>query len=416
MDALEQTRDLSDQLVKVARQVRVLERLAWPSHVVANFLDGHRRGRHRLPDMEAVVPVDGDVHAALINLARMADQSERPEDALLARTALSYADGVRMVASAGTPAFTELSRAIYGAPDDPVPGAVVTHAALARRVLAMTDVAAATREHEDDRLCLSAEAVRDAMLPRIDAVFGEGTIDVKIDPSLGAKAAASMRRVRLRGGTCFSEADIDQLLEHEVFVHAATAKNGSEQPIVTALSLGAPRTTATQEGLATFAELITGAMDVSRLRRIALRILGVQHALEGADFVELFRFFLDAGQSDEESAQSAARIFRGTAAGLRGHAFTKDTVYLAGLFAAHTFFRRAIIEGRLELLPRLFAGRMTLADVVRLDDAFAAGRIVPGQILPRWLADPRRLAAYLAFSAATNPIDLDDVELLALSV
>ena len=36
--------------------------------------------------------------------------------------------------------------------------------------------------------------------------------------------------------------------------------------------LGAPRTTRTQEGLATFAEIITGAIDISRLRRIALRV------------------------------------------------------------------------------------------------------------------------------------------------
>lgn len=415
MDPLERTRELSDLLVRVARQVRVLDRLAWPAGQVAEFLAAYRRGQLQVPQGEAVAPVEEGVLVTLHDIERRASASEAVEDALLAATARSYADGVRLVAAAGTPAFTELSRAMYGAPDDLVHGAALTHAALAHRVLAMSETASATQAREEERLCLSAEHVRDAMLPRMDAMFGAGGLEVKIDASLGAKAAASMRRVRLRGGACFSEADIDQLLEHEVFVHAATARNGAEQPLLTALSLGAPRTTATQEGLATFAELITGAMDVSRLRRIALRILGVEHALGGADFVEVFRFFLAAGQSEEESAQSAARIFRGAAGGARGHAFTKDTVYLAGLFATHTFFRRALVEGRLELLPRLFAGRLTLADVVRLDEAFAAGRIVPGRALPRWIADPRRLAAYLVFSAATNPIDLDDVDLLALS-
>ena len=46
------------------------------------------------------------------------------------------------------------------------------------------------------------------------------------------------------------------------------------------MSLGSPRTTKTQEGLATFAELITSSIDLARLRRIALRIPAVHMGLE----------------------------------------------------------------------------------------------------------------------------------------
>ncbi len=324
MTRREDIRELSDRLVRVARQVRVLDRLGWPRHVVVAFLEGHRRGDTRGPEIEAVPPVVGQALPELLQIERAA-AGDLPEHRLVAATARSYADGVRMVMSAGTADFTEYSRLLYGAPGDRVHGADVTHAELARRVLDMTDPTLASSALADDHVCLTAEYVRDAMTQRIDAAFGPGQIEVKVEPDLGAKAAASVRRVRLRAGTCFSEADIDQLLEHEVFVHAATARNGAEQPLLTSLSLGAPRTTATQEGLATFAELITGAMDVSRLRRIALRILAVQHALDGADFVEVFRFFMGAGQSDEESAYSAARIFRGAHGAGSGNAFTKDT-------------------------------------------------------------------------------------------
>ena len=61
-------------------------------------------------------------------------------------------------------------------------------------------------------------------------------------------------------------------------------------------------------------------------------------ALDGADFIELFTFFLDAGQWEEESVKSVQGIFRGGA--VKGVVvFTKDAVYLQGLIEVHTFLR-----------------------------------------------------------------------------
>ena len=102
-----------------------------------------------------------------------------------------------------------------------------------------------------------------------------------------------------------------QLLEHEALVHSATKRNGRAQPLLTSLGLSAPRTTATQEGLATLAELITDTMDLVRLRRIALRIKGLDAGLSGADFLQVFDIFRQGGQPDAEAFRSAARIFRG---------------------------------------------------------------------------------------------------------
>lgn len=59
-------------------------------------------------------------------------------------------------------------------------------------------------------------------------------------------------------------------------------------------------------------------------------------ALHGANFIEVFRFFLDQGQTEAESFTSTMRVFRG-APTTGGHAFTKDTVYLHGLLSVHTF-------------------------------------------------------------------------------
>ncbi len=104
------------------------------------------------------------------------------------------------------------------------------------------------------------------------AMFGEGQMNVVSDPRLTSKAAAGAERVRIREGVTFTANEVRQLIEHEIYVHTATAKNGRLQPHFKSFGLGSPRTTCTQEGIATFAELITATMDLSRLRRIALRI------------------------------------------------------------------------------------------------------------------------------------------------
>src|SRR4029079_9687951 len=169
--------------------------------------------------------------------------------------------------------------------------------------------------------------------------------------------------------------------EHEAFVHSLTALNGRGQPLLQSLALSSPRTTATQEGLATFAEQITGSIDIERMKRVSLRIEAVAHALDGANFVDVFRYFLDAGQHPPESFSSTQRVFRGVPL-TGGCAFTKDTVYLRGLIGVHTFFRSALRERKLLLCGCVFAGKMTLADVQRFEPLFDSGDSGPAVLLP----------------------------------
>ncbi|HEX5168092.1 MAG TPA: tyrosine/phenylalanine carboxypeptidase domain-containing protein, partial [Cyclobacteriaceae bacterium] len=197
---------------------------------------------------------------------------------------------------------------------------------------------------------------------------------------------------------------------HEAFVHTATQLNGKKQPNLKSLGLGAPRTTRTQEGIAVLAELITNSMDIHRLRRIALRVIAVKMALDGANFIEVFKYFLNEGQSEEESVRSAQRIFRsGDVKG--GIVFTKDAVYLQGVLEVHTFFRAAIRDNKPNLVRNLFAGRLTVADALRLEPLFDSGWLIPPVYQPRWAADLRRLAAMMAYSAFISNIKLDRVYL-----
>jgi uncharacterized protein (TIGR02421 family) len=409
MPITERARQLDTALCAIAPSVKVLSRLSWPESAIHEFLHSWRRGEPRAP--EVAYPANGLPVDAQRELERIRDSADPddPLEAYLRATAASYAQAVQLVNSAGTPAFLELSRSLYGDPYARLPGTHLTHFEAAQQLLDITAPWAAACHGQEQLSCMTAEHVRAEIQSRIDPFFTEHPIQIVIDPRLTSKAAAAARRIRIRGRASYTEADIDQLLEHEAFIHSATALNGRLQPIQ-AFGLAAPRTTATQEGLATIAELITGSMDLSRLRRLALRIIAVKHVIEGADFVEVFRYFLRAGQSEDESARSAARVFRGGNP-RGGIAFTKDVVYLHGLIGVHTFFRRAIFESRIELIPRLFAGRVTLGDVLRLDSAFEDGDLVPGRYITHWAADARRLAAHLSFSLILNRIKLENVDL-----
>jgi uncharacterized protein (TIGR02421 family) len=402
-----------EALCAVGPRIKVLSRLSWPEHVVEEFLADWRRGQPTLPNVE--YPRDDYFDVAQDALIHIQNKTQGVDDPLyryVHDTADSYAHAAELLNAAGTPRFLEISRDLYGDPYDRVPGTRLTHFETAAQLLDVTDSLRAASAHEEDLVCLTAESVRDEIQHRTDPFFGEHKLEIVVDANLASKAAASAQRIRIRGRTSFSSADIEQLIEHEAFIHSATSINGRLQRL-RCFSLAAPRTTPTQEGLATLAELITGSMDISRLRRLALRIGGVKRAIEGADFIDVFRYFLDYGQTEDESARSAMRVFRG--GDPRGRvAFTKDVVYLHGLIGVHTFLRRAISDGRVELIPRLFAGRLTLGDVIRLGPAFDSGDLTPGRYIAPWASDPRRLAAYLAFSLVLNRINIGNVQLESL--
>jgi uncharacterized protein (TIGR02421 family) len=245
---------------------------------------------------------------------------------------------------------------------------------------------------------------------RLDDYFMQDEVEVVVDPAMSAKAAAGAKRVRIQGGALFSDLDLAQLLNHEAFIHAATSLSGRQQPHLRVLGLGSPRTTRTQEGLAVFSELITYSIDLVRLRRVALRAIAVDAALAGADFIDVFRIYLEGGQSENDAYNSAQRVFRG--GDVHGRvAFTKDGAYLEGLLLVQTFLRKAIADERPELIPILFAGRMTLGDVVELEPLFATGVLSRARYLPDWITGLRQLSAYLAYSLVSGRIRMDLVEL-----
>lgn len=402
--------ELERQIVTETADLRILSTLAWPSAMLESFLASWRRGNPKLPEPPRLVPAGLDrLVRAMTSVMQRAPRGH-PVGDLLWRTAWSYRSAARMLLGVGTAEFTRRSIELYGRPDRIRPTQGWSDLDAAEYLLQKTSGLLASSVMPTAGESMTDLELAAALRQRIDRVFRDDPIEVVVTPDLAARASASSERVRLRQGAVFNALDLDQLFEHEVMVHAATMANGQRQPYFNVLGLAAPRTTRHQEGLATFAEIVTGAMDLARLRRIALRVRGVTMALDGADFIDVFRMFLNEGQSEEEGAQSAMRVFRG--GDLRGGiAFTKDGAYIGGLVEVHTFLRIAVRDGRPELIRNLFAGRMTVKDVIEIDPAFRAGLFTGPHYLPTWAADLRRLTAMLSFEAFTSMVDLDTVSL-----
>jgi uncharacterized protein (TIGR02421 family) len=398
----ERLRQWDERLVRLARDIQILGPLSWPDTVEEAFFAA---GGAALPRPPVVTVDHRDTIAALGALCDDIDGAD-PVGAFLIRTAESYRAAAEMLQSAHTPAFTARSVAIYGAPGQPIVPGAPTHLDAARHFIAATVSAPLGQP----RPTLTAEAAAAWLQERIDRHFTDAPLPVVLDPHLGALATAGAARVRLRGGTDYTEQTLRQLLEHEALVHSATKRSGQAQPVLTSLGLSAPRTTATQEGLATLAELITDTIDLLRLRRIALRIQALDAGLSGADFFQVFDLFRDGGQPDTEAFRSAARIFRG--GDVRGGVvFTKDVVYLKGMTTTHTFLLKAILEGHHALPARLFAGRMTLGDALLLQPAFEDGTLAGPRVLPEWVASLPTLAAYLSWAGFSSQIPLGELRL-----
>jgi uncharacterized protein (TIGR02421 family) len=398
---------LDARMVKVARGLRILTLASWPATAQRDFLADLPRGNARPPRVDYPRHDFTDARRELQAVADAADPAH-PLGRYLVESARQWDVAACMLEALGTFRAGALSVSLYGHPDDPLPGGGPTTREAARHFIDIANELDRELLAPEEQVAISATALQLQLQNSLDAFFGGRVIAVELDPDMIAKAAAGAYRIRLRSGAAYTDYDRRQLLHHEALVHSLTALNGREQALLPSLALSSPRTTATQEGLAVLAEQITGSIDIERMKRISLRTEAIAMAMGGADFLQVFAYFRDAGQDAGESFSSAQRVFRGVPT-TGGAAFAKDTVYLRGLVEVHTFFRHALGEGRLRQCRRLFAGKMTLDDVQAFDPLFDAGVLQPPRWLPDWVARANGLAGLLAFSLFANRIRLDQL-------
>lgn len=382
------------------RPVRILATLAWQPEIRERFF-AREAGELPCPDYPVFDPQP--TYDAVAR-ARRSIGTDHPVESWLTRVADSIEGGARLLAAIGTPAFLEESRRLFGAPTDPLRDESSNALEMARSFHRVLDDLAHVDLGAPPDAYVLAEALAEQMTAAVLEHFGEEAPSVEIAERLSANALAGAGRIRIRRGARFTDRDVVQLINHEAYVHVGTSLNGLAQEDLPILAAGHAGTTRTQEGLAVFAEFVSGSIELDRLRRLADRVVAIQMAIDGADFIEVYRFFLKQTRDQDQSFENARRIYRGGV--LSGGApFTKDGVYLDGLLRVHSFLRSIVTSGRTDCLRLLFCGKLDIEDMPALVELAAAGLCRAPRFLPPWAADLRFLIAYLAYSRFLNTID-----------
>jgi uncharacterized protein (TIGR02421 family) len=389
----------------VAKPMRVLSNLAWPAQVREEFL---ARGGEVMPTEPDYPVVDPDpVLAGVAEARRLIDPGAVVDDWLEDQCRAVQATAL-MLSSTGTTSFHAYSRELYGVPKQPLRFDPTTPLELAEQVYASLAELSAVDLLRPSVRDLTGDEVAETLRPAVAAHFGADAPEVLVVEELSANALATASKIKVRRDARFTHRDAAQLLNHEAFIHVGTALNGKAQTDLPILAIGHPGTTRTQEGLAVFSEFVSGTLELDRLRRLADRTIAVQMVIDGADFIELYRWFEQRSPSPEQAFESTRRIFRGGP--LSGGApFTKDCGYVSGLLSVMTFVKAAFVADRADALALLFSGKLDLAGIPALAELRAMGLCQPARYLPPWASDPGWVLTWLTLSTFNSRIDLDAV-------
>ena len=161
------------------------------------------------------------------------------------------------------------------------------------------------------------------------------TYDIKYSKKMGAIAMVlnNIQTLVINENHTFSENQMGILNNHEIGVHMVTTMNGLLHPLKI-FSHGFPNNVETQEGLAVYAEYMSGNLTVKRLKELAYRVLAVDSLAKGYSFSKTFSLLHNTYDLNRESS------FYITMRAHRGGGFTKDYLYLTGLKKVYDYHKK----------------------------------------------------------------------------
>lgn len=405
--------ELSERIVAAQKPIRILDALKWDHNIREQFFKNKFK---KLPEITTAYyleknPLQFDplkkiteFHDIERSIRRKLGQYSGV-GSIMQRMCREYASVVEMLLVRGTPKFTEISQELYGSSDDAFHIGAPTLKDLAETV-------STTLSNIKDQVTTDAD-IKNISSEQVVAILGkklatyfhdQNNVRVELSDGIIADASAGAERIKIHKGMNFSEREIRVFEIHEGWVHLGTTLNGMSQPVCTFLSKGPPSSTITQEGLGIIAEVFTFSSYPGRLKRLTNRITAVSMAESGADFLDVFNFYLSQGLDEEDSYQCASRVFRGSLPD--GGPFTKDLSYSKGFILIYNYIRLAVQRGLVSQIPLLFVGKTTLEDVHILADLLEENILTAPKYVPPQFQDIAALSAWMCYSLFLNKLDL----------
>lgn len=209
--------------------------------------------------------------------------------------------------------------------------------------------------------------------------------EIRFSKDLIVGLMVSRGNLLIRPDVKLSPARANALMQHEIGTHMVTWFNGKNQKL-TQMRSGLASYEELQEGLAVLAEYLVGGLTPLRLRTLAARVLAAHFLMEGASFIETFRFLCRYGFTSDLAFNLTLRIYR-------GGGFIKDCIYLRGFEKVLRF----IAQGN--DITNLYSGKIALKHVAIIEELQARNVVAPPRLIPRYLTNPENLIRLKEISA-----------------
>lgn len=407
--------ELSESIVKAQKPIRILDALKWNPEIKEFFF------KHRFKKLPPVTEefylqknaLEYDPRKKIEEFREIERNIRRHlgqysgVGSIMQRMCHEYCRVVEMLQARGTPQFTEISQELYGSAEDAFHAGAPTLKDLANLVTTtLNHIEDKVITTADEKKFSSVEAV-EILSKKLEHYFTDHEVRVELSDGIIADASAGAERIKIHSGLSFSQREIRILEIHEGWVHLGTTINGLTQPICTFLSKGPPSSTITQEGLGIITEIFTFSSYPSRVKRLTNRIIAVNMAEEGANFLDVFNFYRDQGMDEDSSYSATTRVFRGSTPD--GGPFTKDLSYSKGFILIYNYIRLAVQRGLLKQIPMLFLGKTTLEDLHILSDLVDEGIVMPPKFMPPQFRDMAALSAWMCYSLFLNRLNLQQL-------
>lgn len=416
-DELTVIQELSRRIVDAQRNIRILDQIKWDDMVKQDFFQN--KGQ-QLPSVDTAyyqnrpLPFDALEKMEEFRLILRDAQNQlgqySPVTRLIKRQCDEYIRAVQMLSARGTPAFSELSMELYGSPDDVfyAGGPRLSHLGfLLFDVLTSLDV---KLQSAADVERYTPDQAQKILQNRLNLFFDQhqGLVNVMVSDGMIADAAAGADSIKLNKQAMFSDRELKYLEVHEGWVHVGTTLNGIAQPYCSFLSKGSPSCSVIQEGLAVLTEIVSFSSYPGRMLKITNRVIAIDKVNQGANFLDIYRYFIECGLREEDSYNQTVRVFRGSTP--TGGPFTKDLSYAKGFVLIYNFICFAISQHRVDTIPLLFTGKLALDDLPLLIELKEQGLITAPVYLPPQFRDLAALSAWMSYSLFLNKFDLNEIQ------